>query len=90
MNESAIGGPCPPPPPRYKPEPPYYEEGSVAEAEAEAPLRKIVQIATAAPSAASQEVTYIVALCNDGTIWEIFDRTSWFQLPFIPQPEASK
>jgi hypothetical protein len=31
--------------------------------------------------------TNIVALCNDGTLWEYSQvRQDWYQLPAIPQP----
>lgn len=50
--------------------------------------RKIVQIAVC-HDGAKDENPFIYALCDDGTVWELFhhDR-SWNALPEIPQGPA--
>lgn len=58
--------------------------------------RKIIQIAAglafAADNGASQSESSLVALCSDGSVWELsrfyeFLGASWRELPPIPQPE---
>jgi len=55
--------------------------------------RKTIQIAIAGvENTASTQCNYItVALCDDGTIWEMANRRNeWQQLPEIPQGELQK
>ena len=54
-------------------------------------MRKIIQIAAAPPSNAYPDV-YLIALCNDGTLWHFnFDnlRSSWDEIENVPQPQCS-
>jgi hypothetical protein len=52
--------------------------------------RKVVQISVAIQSAEDYERTVVLALCNDGTMWE-GERASghpyWVQLPAVPRSE---
>lgn len=58
--------------------------------------RKVIQIAVAEYGSESQSESdsssmwgrTLIALCNDGTIWEIndrFDKHQWYPIPPIPQ-----
>lgn len=50
--------------------------------------RKVVQVATA-PGAARDNDTLIVALCDDGSVWQRWavgnESNEWRQLPAIPR-----
>jgi hypothetical protein len=50
--------------------------------------RKIIQITTCgvANTASTQCNQSIIALCDDGTAWELTDQHEWRQLQDIPQP----
>jgi hypothetical protein len=48
--------------------------------------RKVVQVACGAPNNKSGFESFYVALCDDGTVWTLWDSGAWTQLPDIPQP----
>lgn len=53
------------------------------------PTRKIIQIATYRTEELDRG--FVVALCDDGTTWELCPlRGVWRELPEIPQPGGAK
>lgn len=52
--------------------------------------RKVIQIATSSAQVDIGVVVHkIVALCNDGTMWETPDYENWYAISPVPQPESS-
>jgi len=50
-------------------------------------MRKVVQISVSgvANTSNTQSDYIVVALCDDGTVWEMLGTHPWQQLPAIPQ-----
>ena len=53
-------------------------------------MRKPIQITTTVITRREDgevwDVSFLTALCDDGTIWESKDSGPWYQLDAIPQP----
>ena len=54
------------------------------------PTRKVIQIMTS--SIDSNELTHLLCLCDDGTVWDIYAFSPsklniWKQLPLVPQDD---
>lgn len=55
-------------------------------------MRKVIQISNSVAPACGyhQEYNQVIALCDDGTMWELLsDNGKWMQLPPIPQQEIT-
>lgn len=48
--------------------------------------RKVVQVSVAQSETNNRKSVFIVALCDDGTMWYMQDNSAWFVLNDIPQP----
>ena len=51
-------------------------------------VRKIIQISTSTSLNNDFGLNYTVALCDDGTLWELGTHHGWQKLAAIPQDEA--
>lgn len=49
--------------------------------------RRIIQISTAITT--GENDTYTVALCDDGTVWSLFNERNWVRLVDIPQDQET-
>ena len=57
-------------------------------------MRKVIQITTAngPPESPTRNITFLTALCDDGTIWRriISSDEDWYQCKGVPQPAQVK